>query len=489
MQLAFDIDLSGAPLQTQVFNEIRNLIVSGRLRPGTCLPGTRALSEQLRVSRNTIILAYEALIAEGYLQSQEGVGTYVSHSLPNTSIPSDRELAGKPVVLRPIQLFAPVADSPSPSSFPREIVWDFALERTDPASFPQNVWRRLTNWRMRSQKFNLTYLGTPKGLRELRETLAGYLGATRSIACSPDQILIVTGIQQALNVAAHLFVRSDTTVAMEAPGCSVTAMLFRAYGAKILPIPIDRNGIITKHLSQSHPCVAFVSPARHYPLGFTLSDSRREDLLTWALRTDSYIVELDFDTEIRYEGSPPPSLKSFDRHGRVIYIGSFAGSIGPGLRVGYMVLSSDLMEAAVQASALLDHGFPCAGVPWLEQAVLNDFIESGVFEKHLRKLRRTYMARRDCLVGSLQQHFGSVQIDAANCGTHLVWQLPPDFPSAKEVQRRMLEYQVGVYTLHDQNVAGAEYLENCDRYLLLGFASIVEPAIQEGISRLAKALI
>ena len=153
-----------------------------------------------------------------------------------------------------------------------------------------------------------------------------------------------------------------------------------------------------------------------------------------------------------------------------------------------MVLSSDLMAAAVEATALLDHGFPCAGVPWLEQAVLNDFIESGVFEKHLRKLRRIYMARRDCLIASLQRHFESAKIDATQCGTHLVWELPPDFPGAQEVQLRTSEHQVGVYTLHDQNVAGAEYLKNCDRYLLLGFASIADAAIEEGVSRLAKAL-
>jgi GntR family transcriptional regulator / MocR family aminotransferase len=488
VQLAIEIDPAGAPLQTQIFEEIRNLIVSGRLLPGTCLPGSRSLSEQLDVSRNTIILAYEALISEGYLQSREGAGTFVSHAFPDAPISPDAGPARKLSALRPIEVFAPVAEGPKPSDLSHEMVWDFALERTDPATFPQSVWRRITNWRMRSQKFNLTYLGTPKGLRELRETLAGYLGATRGISCSPENILIVTGIQQALNVAAHLFVRAGTKVIMEAPGCSVTAMLFKAYGAKILPVPIDRNGLITKYLPQSQPCVAFATPARHYPMGYGLSAARRDELLFWSRQTGSYVVELDFDTEIRYEGPPPASLKSFDRDGQVIYIGSFAGSIGPGLRVGYIVLSPDLMDAAVQAVALFDHGFPCAGLPWLEQAVLNDFIESGGLDTHLRKLRRTYMARRDCLVASLQRQFGSVQIEAANCGTHLVWELPTDFPSAQEVQQRMLKNKVGVYTLHDQNVAGAEYLENCDRYLLFGFAAITETAIEEGISRLALEL-
>jgi GntR family transcriptional regulator/MocR family aminotransferase len=488
MQLALEIDHSGAPLQAQIFKQIHSLIVSGRLRPSTRLPGTRALSEQLGVSRNTIILAYETLAAEGYLQSREGAGTYVSQTLPDDSM-STAESAGRtPGVLRPVHLFVPVAEKAKPSIFPREIIYDFALESADPACFPRNIWRRLTNWRMQSSRFNLTYSGTPMGLRELRETLAGYLGVSRGVSCSPDQIVIVTGVQQALNVAAHLFVRAGTTVTMEAPGCSTTASLFRAYGAQIVPVPIDQSGIVVKHLPQSRSGVAFVTPARQYPMGVILPASRCDVLLSWAEHTDSHIVEVDFDTEIRYEGSPQPPLKTLDKQGRVVYVGSFAASIGPGLRVGYMVLPPHLVEPAVQAVSLLDHGFPCTGVPWLEQAVLNDFIESGSFEKHLRKIRKTYMARRDCLVASLQKHIGSVQVNPVHCGTHLVWELPADFPSAHKLQMMMLERQIGVYTLRDQNIGDADYLENCDRYLLLGFAALPEPAIEEGISRLAKAL-
>jgi GntR family transcriptional regulator/MocR family aminotransferase len=341
---------------------------------------------------------------------------------------------------------------------------------------------------MQSSKFNLTYSGTPRGLRDLRETLATYLGAARGISCNPDQIVIVTGVQQALNVAAHLFVRAGTTVAMEAPGCRTTADLFRAYGAHIAPVPVDQSGIVVRHLPQSQNGVAFVTSARQYPMGVMLSTSRRDILLSWADQTDSHIVEVDFDTEIRYQGSPPPPLKSLDANGRVVYVGSFAASIGPGLRVGYMVLPPHLVNPAVHAASLLDHGFPCTGVPWLEQAVLNDFIETGAFEKHLRKIRKTYMARRDCLILALQKHIGSVQINPVHCGTHLVWELPPDFPSAVKLQALMLKQQIGVYTLRDQNIGDADYLENCDRYLLLGFAALSEAAIEEGISRLAKAL-
>jgi GntR family transcriptional regulator/MocR family aminotransferase len=488
MQLALEIDLSAASLQAQVFNQIHRLIASGRLRPGTRLPGSRALSEQLGVSRNTIILAYEALTAEGYLESREGAGTYVSTALPDNSLSIAGHLIQTTTHTKPVHLCVPVADDSKRYIFPNEIVFDFALESVDPVCFPRNVWRRLTNWRMQSSKFNLTYSGTPKGLRELRETLAGYLGASRGISCSPDQIVIVTGVQQALNVTAHLFVRAGTTVAMEAPGCSTTADLFRAYGANITPVPVDQSGIVVKHLPQSGSSVAFVTPARQYPMGVMLSASRREVLLDWANQTDSHIVEVDFDTEIRYQGSPPPPLKSLDSHGRVVYVGSFAASIGPGLRVGYMVLPPHLVSPAVHAASLLDHGFPCTGVPWLEQAVLNDFIETGAFEQHLRKIRKTYMARRDCLIAALQKHVGSVQINPLHCGTHLVWELPPDFPSAINLQALMLKQKIGVYTLRDQNFGDADYLENCDRYLLLGFAALPESAIEEGIYRLAKAL-
>ncbi|MET4418892.1 PLP-dependent aminotransferase family protein [Bradyrhizobium sp. RT3a] len=488
MQLALEIDLSAASLQNQVFKQIHGLIVSGRLKPGARLPGTRALSEQLGVSRNTIILAYETLTSEGYLESREGAGTYVSTTFPDNSLSVASGSNHDATYHKPVHLFVPVADDKKRSVPPSEIVCDFALESTDPACFPRSVWRRLTNWRMQSSKFNLTYSGTPKGLRDLRETLAAYLGASRGISCNPDQIVIVTGVQQALNVAAHLFVRAGTTVAMEAPGCRTTADLFRAYGAHIAPVPVDQSGIVVRHLPQSRNGVAFATSARQYPMGVMLSASRRDILLSWADQTDSHIVEVDFDTEIRYQGSPPPPLKSLDTHGRVVYVGSFAASIGPGLRVGYMVLPPHLVDPAVHAASLLDHGFPCTGVPWLEQAVLNDFIETGAFEKHLRKIRKTYMARRDCLILALQKHIGSVQINPVHCGTHLVWELPPDFPSAVKLQTLMLKRQIGVYTLRDQNIGDADYLENCDRYLLLGFAALSETAIEEGISRLAKAL-
>jgi len=488
MQLALEIDLSAASLQNQVFKQIHGLIVSGRLKPGARLPGTRALSEQLGVSRNTIILAYETLTSEGYLESREGAGTYVSTTLPDNSLSVASGSSQNATYHKPVHLFVPVADDAKRSVAPSEILCDFALESTDPACFPRSVWRRLTNWRMQSSKFNLTYSGTPKGLRDLRETLAAYLGASRGISCNPDQIVIVTGVQQALNVAAHLFVRAGTTVAMEAPGCRITADLFRAYGAHIAPVPVDQSGIVVRHLPQSRNGVAFATSARQYPMGVMLSASRRDILLSWADQTDSHIVEVDFDTEIRYQGSPPPPLKSLDTCGRVVYVGSFAASIGPGLRVGYMVLPPHLVDPAVHAASLLDHGFPCTGVPWLEQAVLNDFIETGAFEKHLRKIRKTYMARRDCLILALQKHIGSVQINPVHCGTHVVWELPPDFPSAVKLQALMLKQQIGVYTLRDQNIGDADYLENCDRYLLLGFAALSEPAIEEGISRLAKVL-
>ncbi|MGY4573664.1 MocR-like pyridoxine biosynthesis transcription factor PdxR [Bradyrhizobium sp. USDA 3256] len=490
MQLAFEIDSSGAPLQAQIFQQIHGMILSGRLKPGTRLPSSRFLSEQLGVSRNTVILAYETLIAQGFLEPREGAGTYVSRTLPDNSM-SVTERAGRASHLaKPINLVMPTAVAQfKPKTVRQEIIFDFALESTDPASFPRGIWRRLTNWRMQSSRFNLTYYGAPQGLREFRETLAGYLGASRGMVCSPDQIVIVTGVQQALNVAAHLFVRAGTIVTMEAPGCSVTASLFRAYGAQILPIPVDQSGIAVRHLPQSRNGVAFVTPARQYPMGVTLPASRREALLSWARQTDSHIVEVDFDAEIRYEGSPSPSLKSLDAHGHVVYVGSFATSIGPGLRVGYMVTPPHLVDAAVHATALLDYGFPCSGVPWLEQAVLNDFIEGGAFEQHLRKIRRTYMGRRDHLITSLQKHFGSVQINPVCCGTHLVWELPPDFDNAPAIQAKLRSHQVGVYTLRDQNIADADYLENCDRYLLLGFAALAEAAIEEGVARMAKALL
>jgi len=276
----------------------------------------------------------------------------------------------------------------------------------------------------------------------------------------------------------------------ETPGCSLIAPLYQRYGADIVPVPIDHDGLIVERLPDCRHSVAVVTPARQFPLGAIMPASRRQALLDWACETDTYVFEVDFDSDFRYEGSPQPALQAMDRKGRFIYAGSFAMTIGPGLRIGYLVLPPELVERAIEATVLLDYAYPCQGqgVPWLEQAVLTDFIESGGYDKHLRRLRRAYLERRDHLASTLKQHFGYLDLLGMTSGTHVIWRMPNRLPNALECESRARAAGVAVYTLKFKTIAGAESLPGWDRHLLLGFASLKVPAIAAATNRLARSL-
>ncbi len=497
MQIPLKIDVT-APisLQEQLIGQLRTSISTGCLKPGSRLPGTRALSDQLGVSRNTVVIAYDRLVSEGYIQSREGAGTFVSPVAPDqhqhVQTPPLRvytpDVTSKPTVL---------ADSASSLLTNRALArpdFDFELEAVDPDLFPSNVWRRLMTRRMQSSRFNLTRNDLPNGSLGLREALRGFLGATRGMTVDVDQIVIVTGIQQALNVVGRLFVSCGTPIILEMPGCSLIAGLYEGYGGMNIPVGVDHDGLRIDQLPSCRQGVAFVTPSRHWPLGGVLPAARRQGLLDWAAATDSRVVDVDFDSDFRYDGTPPPALQTLDRTGRFIYTGSFAMTIGAGLRIGYMVLPLDLVERAIYATALLEYGFPCHGVPWLEQAVLTDFIDSGGYDQHLRRLRLTYLERRDCLVTNLRKYFGDVELRGMASGTHLIWRLPSDIVNAPECEARARAAGVAVYTLKTKTVCGADYVvpgarpNDWERHLLLGFAGLNVPTIGQAVARLASAL-
>lgn len=495
MQFSLQIDTdSPVSLQEQLLGQIRISIVAGRIKPGSQLPGSRALSEQLGVSRNTVLFAYDSLGVEGYVESRAGAGTFVSarhpsgHYLNCPASPVDGYGHSIPCAANPSAVRERAVAAATPPDF------DFELEGMDPETFPGNVWRRLMMRRMQSSSFNLTRNNACYGLPQLREALRGFLGVTRGMTVDAEQIIIVTGIQQALNIVGHLMVRPGTPVVTEAPGCSMIAGLYESYGGRSMPVVADADGIKVEQLPACRGAVVLVTPSRHFPLGGVLSATRRQALLEWAHRTESYVVDVDFDSDFCYDGSPPKSLQMLDRTGRFIYTGSFAMTIGPGLRIGYMVLPTDLIDRAKRALRLLDYGFPCHGAPWLDQAVLADFIESGGYGKHLRVLRRNYLERRDCLIDSLRKYFGEVDLRGVASGTHLTWRLADDFANATECTQRARRSSVAVYTLKTSALDGtdcivdADHLSDWDRYLLLGFASMRVSAIQEAVGHLARAL-
>ncbi len=479
MQLSFELNPSAVDtLQMQLVGEISTAITSGRLVPGTCLPGTRSLSQQLGVSRNTVLLAFSALEAEGFVETREGAGTYVSNYWPELA-PFDASIAKTDK--------APVPDASANTNASPPIFCDFQLEAVDPELFPTATWRRLMMRRMQSSDFNLSKVGDPRGVLELRQAIARFLGASRGMKLEPEQILIVSSIQQATNVVGQMFVSPGSPVIVERPGCSLIAPIYSRAGAEILPVPTDQDGLRVDLLPNRPNSLVAVTPERQFPMGATLSTPRRQALLDWAERMDAHVFEVDFDSEFRYEGSPKPALQSLDQRGRFIYSAAFALTIGPGLRIGFLVLPPKLVDPALEALRLLDHAYPCQsqGAPWLDQAVLCDFLESGGYEKHLRRLRKTYMARRDTLVQALQRFFEPCDLSGTTSGTHLILRLPAHLPDAQTCQALARSVGIKVNTMMLETVTGPEFLPDWNRYILLGYADLPEHVIKGAVERLA----
>ena len=477
MQLSIEIDPAAPiPLQTQLIGEISTSITNGRLLPGTRLPGTRSLSEQLGVSRNTVLLAFAALEAEGFVESREGSGTYVSDVWP------------EPEPFEPLQLTPTLKKRKAKAELP--VFCNFELEAVDPDLFPTAVWRRLMIRRIQTSDFNLTKTGNPQGSLDLRRSLCKFLGASRGMTVQPEQVLIVSSVQQATNVVGQMFVSPGSPVVVEQPGCSLIGPIFARAGAEILPVPTDAESLRVDLLPERRNALVAFTPERHFPMGATMPAERRKALLNWAERQDAHVFEIDFDSEFRYEGSPNPALQTLDRHGRFIYGASFALTIGPGLRICYLVMPPALIESALEALRLLDYAWSsqAAGAPWLDQAVLGDFLESGGYAKQLRRLRKAYMQRRNTLVQALRQHFGDCELSGLSSGTHLIWRLPDHMPDALECQLRARGVGVVINTMELDTITGPEFLPDWDRYLLLGYADLQPETIRTAVARLAEVL-
>jgi GntR family transcriptional regulator/MocR family aminotransferase len=488
MQLPLKLERqSSQTLQSQLFEQIRGLILSGKLRPGTLMPATRSLSEQLGVSRNTVLLAYDRLIAEDYLQTQEAVGTYVNSHLPVDSLvlkapAQPLVFPEKPHTRRHPVLFRGRAQRLT-NSQQRRLAVDFRVGRLDPCSFPIKTWRRLLLRHLGTGGSNLTEYRDPAGLAALREAIVNHLGPARGIAVTAEQVIVVSGSQQALNIVARLLVSQGTRVVTECPCYQGATYVFESYGAQLHPVPVDKYGLQVSKLPPTPVSLAYITPSHQYPMGSTLSLKRRVQLLDWAGQVGAYLIEDDYDSDFRHNGSPLTALAGLDPYGCVIYMGTVSKSIGAGLRLGYVVVPAELVEPAKTVKALLD-----SGNPWLDQAVLADFISSGGYAKHLRQIRRMYLRRRDCLIAALKLHFGEVELSGLDGGMHIVWHLPLDFPTAAELQAIAQEVGVGIYTLERGGAYDYGYKEHSERTLILGYSSVPEPQIREAVARVAQAL-
>lgn len=465
---------------------IREGILSGRFRPGDRMPPSRTLAATLRLARNTVIEAYEQLVAEGYLASRHGSGTFVAPQLPEAAFRPDHP-AGQPGDTAPepparkLSAFAERViggEAPTYVQQPGDrAVYEFRYGTPSLDEFPVDAWRTLTRRVLDYPPRELLGYGPTEGLPQLREALSRYLQRSRGVRCAADDLVIVNGSQQALDLAARILIDPGDTVVIEEPCYQGARAVFAANGAALAPVRCDNQGLLVEALP-TEARVAYVTPSHQFPTGAVMSASRRLDLLQWAGRVGAVVVEDDYDSEFRYEGRPLAALQGLDRSGAVLYTGTLSKVLLPALRLGYMVAPPGFQAAVRGAKWLTDRH-----VALLDQAVLALFIEEGHFERHLRRMRKVYQRRRSALLQALRDSFGSRAIVmGAECGMHVLVEIAgiddaEGFIAAARGCGVGLYSARGYYTLAPPQ--GATFL--------MGYSSVSEEGIVEGVRRMAEA--
>lgn len=482
---SLELDPSASiPLYRQVYEALRREILAGRLRAGARLPATRALASAFGISRNTVMNAYAQLLAEGYVEGEVGSGTYVAGTLPDELLYAPTGAApmtlqgrsGRTLSRRGSLLAATHVPTPR---FPSELrPFRPGVPALD--AFPFELWARLVARRWRRPQRALLGYGDPAGYHPLREAIASYLGAARAVSCEASQVIVAAGSQQALDVAARMLLDEGEAAWIEDPGYLGARGALLAAGARLVPVPVDAAGLDVEAGKACSPDarLIYVTPSHQYPYGVTMSLPRRLALLEWASRAGAWVLEDDYDSEYRYAGRPLAALQGLDRESRVIYLGTFSKVLLPALRLGYLVVPPDLVEAFLAARALIDRHSPI-----LEQAVLADFIAEGHFSRHIRRMRGLYAERQAILVDAAQRELaGLLEVQPAEAGMHLVGWLPVGVDDV-EASRRAAAHGVeapplSLYSLEPLQRSG----------LLLGYTAVGEREIREGVHRLAKAL-
>src|SRR5215510_2142795 len=379
------------PLHRWLSEQVRAAVLDGRLQPGTRLPSSRAFAQQYGLARGTVVDVFAQLVAEGYIHSKVGAGTYVLPALPDTLLKAAPSRAFLPATCPRArqatlsQRGAALVHPPFPRSRPQEAGLLFDPYQPALEAFPARLWAQIASRRLRCIPSGLLGAGNPYGYLPLRQNLASYLGATRGVHASAEQIVVVGSVQQALELTARLLCDADEAVWLEDPGYLGARAILHAAGVRVIPVPVDAEGlqVATGQRMGSEARLAYVTPAHQAPLGVCLSLARRLALLDWAQRVGAWIFEDDYDGDFRYTGRPVAALQALDQQERVIYAGSFSKMLFPALRIAYMVLPADVVDAFAAARSVTARYAPL----W-DQMILADFIAEGHYARHLR--RRSY---------------------------------------------------------------------------------------------------
>jgi len=470
--IAIDTD-SAVPIHRQIYEAWRRGILAGRFRQGDRVPSSRELAAALKISRSTVTQAYDQLFAEGYLQTAHGSGTFVSGDLhdhaPLLPTRNQRVLPTRTIRLSRFGsgLTQDFTYAPQPGDHILFSRWSPDIER-----FPLALWRKLLMRHMRTpQRDLLDYARQAQGFEPLRNEIAAYVARSRAVECTPEQVLILNGSQQALELCARVLCDPGDVAAFENPGYLGTQRIFQACGIQLAPARVDDQGIVVDDLAKRAKLI-YVTPSHQFPIGVAMALSRRLELIAWARRHNSVIVEDDYDSEYRYSGPPLPSLQGLAGDVPVIYCGTFSKVMFPGLRIGYAVLPPALAAPFRRAKWLADRSTPA-----LEQAALTDFIAEGHLERHIRRMRRLYGQRRAALVDALQGHFADrVELLGDAAGMHLAVRF-----ADSGMFERAKRNKVQLVSTRDYYLGKARSSE-----FIFGFSCLNEAAIREGVRRLVQ---
>lgn len=451
-------------LYQQIYEHIRQEIREGKLLAGERLPSTRSLAEYLQVARSTVDYAYDQLLSEGYIEAKPYKGYFVCR-LEGIFTMEQQEMT-EPEVVRP--------DSQEDGT---QVQVDFSPYGIDMTGFPFGVWKRITKNILNDSNSELFAQGEPQGDYDLRMTISRYLHSSRGVNCRPEQIIVGAGNDYLLLLLEKILGR-HVGIAMENPTYKRAYRIFQSFAYRIYTVDMDDKGMRADRLSGLPVRAAYVMPSHQYPTGAVMTIGRRAELLRWAEKEpDRYLIEDDYDSEFRYRGKPIPSLQSSDKRGKVIYIGTFSKAIAPAIRVSYMVLPESLLEVYRR-----DCSFYSSTVSRIDQRILNEFIRDGYFERHLNKMRMHYRAKHDLLLAELEPFKKAFTISGEDAGLHLLLTARGAVTEA-QLLSAATEAGVKVYGMSENMVE----TDAPKATILLGFGSVSEPEMKEGLHRLQKA--
>jgi GntR family transcriptional regulator/MocR family aminotransferase len=482
-ELRFPLDPAALePLHQQVYRGVRDVILSGTLPAGAQLPSSRRLADDLAVSRTTILVAFSQLAAEGYIVGAVGSGSYVASQIPDHLLqvgppsPGPDGGARSPVALshRALEIIS------KPRRPPHLYPGPFWTGVPPIDEFPLKLWSRIAARRQRSMTRNQLVHSSPAGYAPLREAIVLHLATARGVRCDASQVIILSSAQEGLDIICRTVLDPGDDAWLEDPCWVGSRGALISAGARAVPVPVDRDGLIVERGIALAPAarLVYVSPSHQYPMGVTLSLERRLSLLAWAAQAHSWIAEDDYDSEYRYTGRPLTALQGLDRAGRVLYIGTFNKTIFPSIRIAYLVVPPALVEAIFRV-----RGIGGQHVPNVEQVILTDFIMEGHFARHLRRMRAIGKERRDALLSAARRDLGGLlEVEESETGLHTVGWLPPgtDDVAASEAAS---DHKVEALPL------SRCYQGPCPKPgLVLGYAGLKPHEISAGVRRLASAL-